>query len=599
MIQDLLLQLEGLTSQDDFILSPEDFKEHLALTQLMHMCYDKHSLLSYDKKTLSYKSEEIKILFSLIASMQYNILVCEWRGELILIGQYVTSIDFLYLPYKKFFFKAAHIDEVIGYNVVKDFEKALQDCINYFSTEEKVDYSFGYLLDSHDRPYHFFYDACLGMQYLVENNALKDKRIIQIQDRSFIDFSYLGLENKFMSLHEINKFSIVNKIYNFKIGINYHLGNDYYDDLITKFDRRMIQAYKNVSNKYKSIEVIESARKNDYLIVWFGITGDKRAWIEQKETVLALVDLLLPLHNIVLIIDGLTATNGQSRNSHTFNNDNKIFEEIVQSFKCEMTEHESLLNAKSSDSNVISLQKDARFLEIISLVGAKSEEKIRVSSLIDFHVSNGGTGSLWTSRINKKMGILHLSQAFNQTSKSMHIHHHTIDFPNNKVIDQDVNGLRMDFVSYSIPTKDFLAFVKLNYPILFKEDFRNRYRFDVKSYQNLNLLDLEENLFESLSNDPQIYLRFIEDSQPTESYKLTIECYIQYKGTLVNNQAKLYIDYGEGFNEQDTLHIELDNYNSDYIKFDLPVNKMIHNLRFDPMASTGKLVIQGIFYKIN
>lgn len=161
---------------------------------------------------------------------------------------------------------------------------------------------------------------------------------------------------------------------------------------------------------------------NDTLKLWYGITGQKRSWLEQVEGVENIVnELLLYFNKIELYVDGMTAMEGKVIQNA---DDEAVFAQI----------------AKRLDDKC----------KIQSLIGQDYRHKIQICSTVDMFIANAGTGCMVPLRFCKKPGVLHSNtklftfpDEYPETVKK---------FDKKYVIDVVEEGkTRPDYASYHIP----------------------------------------------------------------------------------------------------------------------------------------------------
>lgn len=263
----------------------------------------------------------------------------------------------------------------------------------------------GFVL-SQNRPYHHFYDQ---LKYLYQ---VSDSAMIHPASSFFKPNKYDVVEEKFLE----------NSIFLFPTLI----GNN-------QLDNRSLQVKK--INEYMEDVVYQEAMECFHevvgelpykydLVIWLGVTGQKRSWLQQTEGYLAIIKQLKKIFtSIKVYIDGLTALDGKSISN---NDDENIFVQL----------HSALENERG--------------VKLFSLIGEDYRTKICHCDTVDAFIANAGTGCMVPLRFNKKPGVLHSNNELftfpddycdtvKRTSKSM-----TIDF--------SVDGnRRKDFLSYHIP----------------------------------------------------------------------------------------------------------------------------------------------------
>ena len=241
----------------------------------------------------------------------------------------------------------------------------------------------GYLLDQ-KRPYHHFYDQLKWMVHLETKKPV-------VSNSSFFTPRYLNI-----STHSKKKNSNSFSMFPAVIGSN-QLGmklDQYtekmekvvYQDSFKGLYTSMIgyqfnQAIKNIKNLW---------RNNKTFTLWYGISGQKRIWVEQEDFLPALVEQLNPwFDSFVFLIDGFTQYE-DSRYS------------LIQGSK-ETSVNQDIEVINSIQKKLLPYAK----VSVNSLVGQTYRNKIQHCSSVDFFIANAGAGQLVPHRFCKKPGILH------------------------------------------------------------------------------------------------------------------------------------------------------------------------------------------------
>ena len=156
---------------------------------------------------------------------------------------------------------------------------------------------------------------------------------------------------------------------------------------------RRTKAFFNRLNQYINRRVKISKTKSRELVLWFGISGQKRIWVEQEEFLPELVKQLKPwFDSFVFFIDGFT----QYEDNHYVS---------VQGDK------ETPINQDLEIVNLINQRLSAYSnVSVFSLVGKTYREKIQRCQEADFFITNAGAGQLVPHRFCKKPGILHSNE---------------------------------------------------------------------------------------------------------------------------------------------------------------------------------------------
>jgi hypothetical protein len=121
--------------------------------------------------------------------------------------------------------------------------------------------------------------------------------------------------------------------------------------------------------------------KSEGLVLWFGITGQKRSWLEQVEGCIALSKEILKYYShLTLIIDGWTSYHGEG--SYT------------------QVDHEVLDQIKHKANGI-------KGINVVNIIDKDYISKIAYAKIVDYFVVNDGTGALIPYSVCRKKGITH------------------------------------------------------------------------------------------------------------------------------------------------------------------------------------------------
>jgi hypothetical protein len=119
----------------------------------------------------------------------------------------------------------------------------------------------------------------------------------------------------------------------------------------------------------------------DSFVVWLGITGQKRSWIEQVDGYVEVIEFIGRIHrHVTLIIDGWTQPEGSNKQTPE---DWDIAFEIIDKAKFH--------------SNT----------RIVIAIDMNYSQKLRLCSRVDFFIANHGSGCIVPHILLRKPGILH------------------------------------------------------------------------------------------------------------------------------------------------------------------------------------------------
>ncbi|MFV0886327.1 hypothetical protein ACNKH9_06270 [Metapseudomonas otitidis] len=363
---------------------------------------------------------------------QINFLIFECKGERFYIGQYLHSADFVYVPAKDFLFV---LDNAIyNHAHLHEFIVFASRNAGAFSPSKGRSVGFCGVLVNGVSPYHFFYD-CLPALYVVgQRGGLSSvESYYALNSRCYIDVNKLaGVSGR---LSPITESELSLKSWGVGCdalcvaGVSYKSLKSVELTCMDHFLVATAQADVSLASRYKSLASSD-------LVVWIGISQQKRAWINQKE---ALIEVLLRLakkyKKISIIFDGMTADIFGCVDGKDFSEDAFVVSEIRDSLPTDITSY--------------------------SLVGCGSLEKIYAASMSHFFISNYSTGSMYPARFFGLPGVAHLSSSMLEIVKNMHIHTNTQLVPAQYVVDvPDESCSRVDFVSYRIDKDFFVDFVE-------------------------------------------------------------------------------------------------------------------------------------------
>jgi hypothetical protein len=168
----------------------------------------------------------------------------------------------------------------------------------------------------------------------------------------------------------------------------------------------------------------QPVKSDKVLRLWWGITGQKRSWIEQEQGSAYILDALLADYpNLELVFDGWT---------------------------CPIDPGEGDAREMENDEAVVAkiLSQMQHPVKSTSVIGKTSLEKVAVAMTCDAFVANFSTGSMHVSRFADRPGVLHINT---RLLKSQHIQRRAVTVPafyTKDVVEGD--DQRADFVSYSI-----------------------------------------------------------------------------------------------------------------------------------------------------
>lgn len=351
--------------------------------------------------------------------------------ESVIILQHVSTCDAVFIPKFNAIFRSGHLtlDNSIG-NIQKQFLAYINGEFNF------SDNSFGGISASHGRPYHYYYDVALALRMLYKEKLLQEIPMhYQACGGDFLRIDKifnLKTPNKYklISHHESNKKSREEEKYFIQVGLLYK--HDRHKNLMKGLDANIRAAVKREKNDTGDIGF---SLRGNFPIVWIGVTGQKRCWLEQIPAQALFINKLHEIYpGLTIVFDGWTSPmRPSSADSKAIIEDNNIATQLKDQLTNDITTH--------------------------SVIGANTVVKLKVAMQCHFFVANQGTGSMHICRMAQVKGITHISNAFFNTSLKQHQLETAIIFPQALINDTpDPENPRMDFVDYSISPKDFIEF---------------------------------------------------------------------------------------------------------------------------------------------
>ncbi len=349
--------------------------------------------------------------------------ICD-DGECFYILQHVGSADAVYFPNRKLILLLKHVSaemvKSFAWNMARDFGRLIS---NSRSIKEN---SFLGIIASHGRPYHFYYDIAPAV-YKAERSGLL-RKVPEILYYSGADFCSLKDTFSLDCRESVCTPEQINRLIQERQGFFLHLGQHYSEQsykLARSFDQLMLT---NARKKFDYTDLNYTTVQTCYPLVWFGLTVEKRSWIEQIEGIANIINSLsVSYPGLGVIFDGWTSPlNPTDGDAHQAAEDTKVAKKI-----------ESLLEKP---------------VKIVSLIGAPSDKKIIFAKITDVFIANSGTGSLHVSRFAQRPGVGHLNTRMIDMPDHIRPNIRLVD--KKHIIDEPGSvSKRMDFVSYSIDWK--------------------------------------------------------------------------------------------------------------------------------------------------
>lgn len=505
----------------------------------------------------SYIQGGIGILFSYMSASDVNLVVGKKNKYYFILGQQVTVADWILFP-------EFDLCVVFCHTLQTEVKLSLKNLYIHLNSIKRSTFSggcvpvWGGVILSQIRPFHYFYGVMPALNYIVKNNLVKHiPKIYELEERDFFDIKSLySLDSNKITkkkFEEINKFCLENNVFLFKLGFDPY--NPIYREHIESFDVFLLNSFYFSEYQHSLSNFFINKDKKDYFVLWLGVDSEKRKWFQHNEAIFLIVDFLLNFYNhVYLFVDGLTATISTSHNIIS----NSVYCDILDKFNHNDRVH------------------------VLNCAYKTPIEKIKIlNSLVDWHISNGLTPSMWPSRFARLPGLMYVSQHSYKYALDLHIKHSGVLI--NKYLVQDdpeSNRSSPDEVSYSIDSQMFLQFFQVYFLM---NKFASRLFIE-------NMFSIEKIIGEkyiALNNDPHILLLVPDFLRREDNMPFSVTFYFDIsKSTYKKDDDffQVFFDYGDGFSEKNSKIVKLSENNF----FDFLVTKPISKIRLDPTNLEGK-----------
>lgn len=315
---------------------------------------------------------------SYCAMNQHYILMQSESGHYWIIVQMLGFIDMVIYDNCLVYFKSLFLANLAA----NKFEEALR----FFDSLDSIKSEFQGFYIQHDRPFHFFYDQLKSLNYIYD---IIDSKLLVNYDtyfkNSFIDQKRIPFLNDSIDLQDVN--SIVhNRGFTLKpIIMSQPSTSASASALDCEWSKNAMREMESV---IETTFTNPTLNREEYdLVLWIGITGQKRMWLEQIEGYKNILKRLSEsFSKTLVIVDGWTSTLGTlSKDQKHIIQDEKIFYNI----------------AVDAPDNI----------RIRSVIGLGYEEKVSICQDVDFFIANAGSGSIVPLRFCNKDGVLHSNKA--------------------------------------------------------------------------------------------------------------------------------------------------------------------------------------------
>ena len=328
------------------------------------------------------------------------------------------------ISYKKVKPTPLELARSLNREIVSNFTKYLERAKNL---NKQV---FDGVIVSYPRPFHVFYDMLPTVHYdLTSKSRLNIPNIYSTTNGAFLSIKKLydlPCNEVFIEADNLNEVLLQNRKFILQIAKAKSSSYNHFHDL----DHLLIKKSKERLFREEHEKRVFNKAKECYPLLWFGICGEKRSWVEQGEGISLIIQEVQKLYpNVGVVLDGLTSTIAQNEQQFRRRKAKKDIEIAKQ------------IKSKIDPS-----------IPFFNLIGSNSVKKITYASQIDFFLTGMGTDSMYVARICRKHGIGHINNTLNTTN---HKHPYTLKIQNDYVKDvlKKKRNRKGSYLSYSIDPK--------------------------------------------------------------------------------------------------------------------------------------------------
>jgi len=364
--------------------------------------------------------------------LNWNLLLVQEGGQRFVVFQGVSSSDAVLLPGLNLLLLVCHLEA----GTVRTCLAILSRTPEFLTPSQPA--RFGGYLVGHSRPYHCFYDGLLALQAVREaGELLPDDALFSKEGEAFVDLGRcleLAQPHQQLSQEALNGQTAANGTYLLQLGFWFHTRAE--DPALRALADAVDGQLRDAARRESQLAAIGALEQLEACtpLIWVGITGQKRSWVEQVEGTAALLNALHQRYpHLGVIFDGwtppLASSDYHRREAH---NDDRVIRRILKR-----------LNFKTRG-------------RVGVIAGLPLLEKVRVGLGVDAFVANYTTGSLNVARICARPGVGHMGQRM-AASKHQHIHHHTREIPAECVKDVSDASTPTGYVNYSFAWEESFA----------------------------------------------------------------------------------------------------------------------------------------------
>ncbi len=358
--------------------------------------------------------------------LNWNLLLVQEGEQRFVVFQGVSSSDAVLLPGLNLLLLVCHLEA----GTVRTCLAILCRTPEFFTPSQPA--RFGGYLVGHSRPYHCFYDGLLALQAVREAHQLDaGDALFSKEGEAFVDLGRcleLTQTHQQLSQEALNELTARDGTYLLQLGFWFHTRAE--EPALRALADAVDGQLRNGARRESELAAIGALAELEACtpLIWVGITGQKRSWVEQVEGTAALLNALQARYpRLGVIFDGWTPPLASSDyHRREARNDDRVIQKIIKRLRFKTRGRVGVI------------------------AGLPLLEKVRVGLGVDAFVANYTTGSLNVARICARPGVGHMGQRM-AASKHQHIHHHTREIDPAQVKDVSDPSTPTGYVNYSVP----------------------------------------------------------------------------------------------------------------------------------------------------
>ncbi|MFN6263577.1 MAG: hypothetical protein ACK4XG_12295 [Chromatiaceae bacterium] len=288
---------------------------------------------------------------------------------------------------------------------------------------------------SHSRPYHYFYDYLNGVFELSQSSELTFDAV-SVCGFDFYNLAFFPNISNFTSLPEYGVNSLAHEKCGYFLAPSLPIVNltkseysidSFRDEVRARFTDLSNFVTKSIESDLEAFENFSPLTSGN-LVIWIGVSSEKRQWVEQVSGVRSLInELKNSFKTITVIIDGRTfPLNPNDQDFYISASERDIFDAI-----------------SSGVDDVL----------FINSSGLTARQKLIYASSVDIFFTSYATDSMYPSAFLRKKGVVYVSPVILESQKLLHVHYSIIEVPSSLVRQVSVDK-SWDFSNVSMDWQD-------------------------------------------------------------------------------------------------------------------------------------------------